>query len=53
MSVSNHLLTLKRKYKILNQLIHDELSRPLPDSLILFTLKLRRLRLKERIHQFI
>jgi len=50
MSVSNHLLTLKRKYDHLNQLIRDELSRPLPDSLILFSLKLKRLRLKEKIH---
>ncbi len=49
MSVSNHLLNLRRKYEYLNKLIQDELSRPVPDSLVLFDLKLKRLRLKERI----
>lgn len=52
MSVSSHILTLKRKYENLNRLIQDELSRPLPDSLILFNLKLKRLRLKEKIFSF-
>jgi hypothetical protein len=50
MSVSNYLLSLKRKYEYLNYLIQDELSRPLPDSLRLFNLKLKRLRLKEKIY---
>ena len=50
MSVSTRVLTLKRKYDQLNNLIRDELSRPLPDSLRLFNLKLKRLRLKEKIH---
>lgn len=49
MSVSNHLLNLKRKYNYLNHLIKDELTRPLPDSLVLFKLKLKRLKLKEII----
>lgn len=49
MSVSNYILSLKRKYVQLNNLIQDELSRPLPNSLVLFDLKLRRLRLKEMI----
>lgn len=49
MSVSNHILSLKRKYVQLNNLIQDELSRPLPNSLVLFDLKLKRLRLKEMI----
>ncbi len=53
MSVSNYLLSLKRKYEYLNTLIQDELSRPLPDSLILFTLKLKRLRLKEKMYTLI
>ncbi|MBY0501403.1 MAG: DUF465 domain-containing protein [Alphaproteobacteria bacterium] len=52
MSVSNRLLTLKRKYEHINQLIRDELSRPLPDSLVLFDLKIRRLRLREVIDGF-
>ncbi len=50
MSVSNRLLTLKLKYAQLNTLIRDELSRPLPDSIRLFNLKLKRLRLKEKIY---
>ena len=52
MSVSNHLLRLKRKYQNLNELIREELSRPIPDSLLLFNLKLKRLRLKEKIISF-
>jgi len=52
MAVSNHVLTLKRKYEQLNNLIQDELSRPLPNSLLLFNLKLKRLRLKEKIYSF-
>ena len=53
MSVSNHILNLKRKYVQLNNLIQDELSRPLPNSLVLFDLKLRRLRLKEMIAELV
>jgi hypothetical protein len=49
MSVSNYLSSLLRKYKDLNALIHEELSRPRPDSLVLFRLKLKRLQLKEKI----
>ncbi len=49
MSILNHILSLKRKYDSLNHLIQDELSRPLPDSLLLFELKLKRLRLKQKI----
>ncbi len=50
MLVSNHFLSLKRKYESLNKLIREELSRPLPDSLLLFRLKLKRLRLKEKLY---
>ncbi len=53
MSFSNHILNLKRKYVQLNNLIQDELSRPLPNSLVLFDLKLRRLRLKEMIAELV
>lgn len=49
MSVSSHVISLKRKYDYINQLIQDELARPLPDSLLLFNLKAKRLRLKEKI----
>jgi len=53
MSVSSYLLSLKRRYQYLNELIQDELSRPLPDSIVLFDLKLKRLRLKEKIASII
>jgi hypothetical protein len=51
MSVSNYILSLKRKSNYLNKLIQEELSRPLPNSLVLFGLKLKRLRLKEKIYE--
>lgn len=49
MTVSNHMLNLRKKYDEINQLIHDELCRPLPDTIHLFDLKLKRLRLKEKL----
>lgn len=51
MYMPNYTLSLRRQYEDVNLLIHDELSRPLPNSLILFDLKLKRLRLKEKIHK--
>jgi len=47
----NYILSLKRKSESINLLIQEELSRPLPNSLILLKLKLRRLKLKEKIHK--
>lgn len=49
MYVSNYVLSLQRKRDYLNKLIHEELSRPSPNSLTLFNLKLKRLRLKEKM----
>jgi len=51
MSINNHLLSLKRKHAFFNKLIEEEQSRPLPDSLALSKLKLRRLKVKEKIAQ--
>jgi hypothetical protein len=51
MYITNYILSLKRKYAEVNSLIREELSRPLPNSLILFKLKLKRLKLKEKIHK--
>lgn len=51
MHSSNHMVALKRKYDDVNLLIHDELSRPLPNSLVLFQLKLKRLHLKEKLYK--
>ena len=53
MTISNHILSLKCKYEQINHMIQIERSRPLPDSLILFDLKLKRLRLKERIYSLL
>jgi len=50
MYMPNYLFSLKRKYEHINQLIDEELSRPMPDSLTLFKLKLKRLKLKEKIY---
>ncbi|MBA3813095.1 MAG: DUF465 domain-containing protein [Alphaproteobacteria bacterium] len=47
----NYILSLKRKYEDLNLLIREELSRPMPNSVVLFKLKLKRLKLKEKIHK--
>ena len=47
----NYILSLKRKYEDINSSIRDELSRSMPNSLILFKLKLKRLKLKEKIHK--
>lgn len=51
MYISNYILSLKSKYEHINLLIRDELSRPLPNSILLFKLKLQRLRLKEKIYK--
>jgi len=49
MSVQNHTKNLKMRYDILNERIRDELSRPLPNSLSLYELKVKRLRIEDRI----
>ena len=49
MYIANYILSLKRKYQYINSLIREELTRPMPNSLILFKLKLIRLRIKEKI----
>lgn len=51
MSLQSHVYSLRNRYYHLNSLIHDELSRPLPDSLHLFELKSKRLRLEEELAQ--
>ena len=52
MSVQNHTNHLKMRYDILNERIRDELSRPLPNSLSLYELKVKRLRVQEQIASF-
>lgn len=49
MSVQNHTNNLKMRYDILNERIRDELARPLPNSLSLYELKVKRLRVEEKL----
>ena len=49
MSLPSRAIALKNRYFHLNSLIQDELSRPLPNSLHLFELKIKRLRLEEEL----
>ncbi|MEB3703183.1 DUF465 domain-containing protein [Candidatus Bealeia paramacronuclearis] len=49
MSLHSRAQALKNRYFYLNSLIQDELSRPLPNSLHLFELKVKRLRLEEKL----
>lgn len=49
MSLQSRVQSLKSRYHHLNLLIQDELSRPMPNSLHLFELKIKRLRLEEEL----
>lgn len=53
MYIANYISSLRQKYEDINSLIQEELSRPMPNSLTLFKLKLKRLQLKEKIHRLI
>jgi hypothetical protein len=48
-SENNHLQALKAKHAALDAAINEELSRPLPDEVVLATLKRQKLKLKEEI----
>ncbi len=51
MSASPHLAELTEKHRLLERKIEEELSRPAVDSLKVNSLKLEKLRLKDRIAQ--
>ncbi len=51
MALESHIQELADKHHKLEELIHDELHRPLPDDLTLAELKKRKLRLKEEIER--
>ncbi|MEQ1863734.1 MAG: DUF465 domain-containing protein [Micropepsaceae bacterium] len=51
MALESHIQELAEKHHKLEELIHDELHRPLPDDLTLAELKKRKLRLKEEIER--
>lgn len=49
MSLSVHLENLERKHTVLENLIHLETTRPLPDFVRITQLKRQKLRLKEQL----
>ena len=51
MGLESHIQELADKHHKLDELIHEELHRPLPDDLMLSELKKRKLRLKEEIER--
>ena len=51
MALESHIQELTDKHHKLDEQIHDELHRPLPDDLTLAELKKRKLRLKEEIER--
>ena len=51
MGLESHIQELADKHHKLDEQIHDELHRPLPDDLTLAELKKRKLRLKEEIER--
>jgi hypothetical protein len=46
---SSHVAALQAKHDGLERRIHEEMSRPAPDSTIVQTLKKRKLRIKEEL----
>jgi hypothetical protein len=51
MGLESHIQELADKHHKLDEQIHEELHRPLPDDLTLSELKKRKLRLKEEIER--
>ena len=51
MGLESHILELADKHHKLDEQIHEELHRPLPDDLMISELKKRKLRLKEEIER--
>jgi len=46
---SSHVAALQAKHEGLEQRIHEEMSRPAPDSTTIQTLKKQKLRIKEEL----
>lgn len=47
---SSHTAALQSKHQGLEQRIHEEMTRPVPDNAILQTLKRQKLRIKEELN---
>lgn len=46
-----YLAASERRHRELDEAIHEEARRPLPDTLLLQTLKRQKLRLKQQCHE--
>lgn len=51
MAMQEHVDSLRTKHARLEQQIHDEMNRPLPDPTMLSRLKKEKLRIKEEIER--
>ncbi|SNB63448.1 hypothetical protein SAMN07250955_103335 [Arboricoccus pini] len=51
MAMQEHVDSLRSKHARLEQQIHDEMNRPLPDPAMLSRLKKEKLRIKEEIER--
>lgn len=49
---SSHVSALQLKHAGIERQIHEEMSRPMPDAVLVQALKKRKLRLKEEIARF-
>jgi hypothetical protein len=49
---SSHVSALQFKHAGIERQIHEELSRPLPDAVVVQALKRRKLKIKEEIGRF-
>jgi len=49
---TSHVSALQLKHAGLERQLHDEMSRPMPDAVVIQALKKRKLRLKEEIARF-
>ena len=49
---NSHISALQLKHAGIDQQLHDEMSRPMPDAAVIQALKKRKLRLKEEIARF-
>ncbi len=49
---NSHVSALQLKHAGIERQIHEELSRPIPDAVVVQSLKKRKLRIKEEISRF-
>ena len=49
---NSHVSALQTKHAGIERLLHEEMTRPMPDDAIIQSLKKRRLRIKEEMQRF-